>query len=121
VAAEFRAYRALPELQIEELATYFSGPAYQSVLAQLQTFKATGQILSNPGNPSFSRFQGITGPVSIDGDTATVTGREGRALHWYIPALQSYAPHTGQRQYISYQYRLQRQGGRWKISQRIRL
>lgn len=121
VAAEFRAYRALPDLQTEELAIYFTGPAYQSVLAQLQTFKATGQILSNPGNPSFSRFQGIVGAVSIEGDTATVTGREGRALHWYIPTLQSYAPHTGQRQYISYQYRLQRQEGRWKIFQRVRL
>lgn len=100
---------------------FFSGSAYQSAVAQLRTFQVTGQILSNPRNPSFSRFQGIVGPVSIDGDTATVTGREGRALHWYIPALQSYAPHTGQREYISYRYRLQRQEGRWKVLQRVRL
>jgi hypothetical protein len=121
VGAEFRAYRSLPTLQTEELATYFSGAAYQSVVAQLQTFQAAGHLLSNPDNPSFSRFQGISGPVSIVGDTATVKGREGRALHWYDPANRAYVPHTGQRQYVAYQYRLERQNGRWKIVQRTRL
>jgi hypothetical protein len=91
------------------------------VVAQLQTFQAAGHLLSNPDNPSFSRFQGISGPVSVVGDTATVKGREGRALHWYDPANRAYVPHTGQRQYVAYQYRLERQDGRWKIVQRTRL
>ncbi len=114
VAAEYRSYQRLPELDSKSLEKYFStdGPAFKRIFHILQLHISKGWIVSNKWNPS--TYQIIESKVTkLDKNIAEVNSKEYWYLRWFDPKINDYP--TIYDQLNQQYYLLEKKAGLWKV------
>lgn len=91
IGAEFRAYKDLPEININILDEYFlkEGSAFKRIYHLLKKHRIRRWVISNEDNPSTYEMLSIS-LQSISGNEARVRTREYFYLRWYSSLFNKY-------------------------------
>ena len=114
-AAEFAAYRAVPDADLSGLAEYFDaeGSAHAKIEQAVTASRAKKRIIHNPGNPSTHQLLSIS-LSEINGNEALVKTREYWYMHWFDTQKNDYLDYVYKETNEQF-YLLVWRDGRWLV------